>query len=482
MLYNLNTQRYLLLFLLITLLNFSNGCAGWRDTSKLDRPFNNSKAFKSDSDWDQKKNFENWSSLPEDKIDPKTYGASSGPKILDFSGIHKKYPRLNSSDLILPLPQTSGSSNSKNFQDDLKGEGLSEAIQNHLAVLVYQDPEKTLPIGNRQISIRRIISTLQAFLDLLNRGLSSEEFSQKIEEEFELIQTGKGNNLEALFTGYYTPVIAANRFQSSKFNYPIYNKPRRLSKNRIFVRQRNPGQPYAALSFIDGPNYTREEIDGFQALKHSGLEIAWLPSEMDRYFLHIQGSGILEFPDGELQGVQFAGANGYPYQSVGKRMLAEGALSPSQGSMQGIKKHFNKRPQDIPKYLYKNKRYIFFEFSDGTPRGSSGTPVTAHRSIATDTSIYPQGGLAFISSKKPVLDASGKVISWKQFSRFVINQDTGSAIKGLGRVDLYFGIGKKAGQEAGRYMQKGNLYFLLLKDRPVEFSKNSNGYSGSLNK
>jgi membrane-bound lytic murein transglycosylase A len=141
--------------------------------------------------------------------------------------------------------------------------------------------------------------------------------------------------------------------------------------------------------------------------------------------------------------------------------------------MQGIKKHFNERPQDIPKYLYKNKRYIFFEFSDGTPRGSSGTPVIANRSIATDTSIYPQGGLAFIASQKPVINASGEISKWEPFTRFVLNQDTGSAIKGLGRVDLYFGIGKQAGQLAGRYMQKGNLYFLLLKDEPLEFSKNS---------
>ncbi len=469
---NSNIKIRFLLFFLIALLNFSIGCTGWRDTTKTTRY--NPDTLEDDSYWEKPKKFKNQYSLPEDKIDPKSYGTSSGPKILDFSGIQKKYPNLDSSKLILPLPpQIESFEDTKSFNDDLESEGLSEAIQNHLDILAYQDPDKVLPMGNKQITVRKVFSTLQAFLELLNQNLSTEEFAREIEDKFEFIQTGKGNNLEALFTGYYTPVIPASRTQSSKFNFPIYRKPDRLSKNRLFVRHRAPGNSYATLKFIDGPNYTREDIDGFNALKDSGLEIAWLQNEMERYFLHIQGSGILEFPDGELQGVQFAGTNGYRYKSVGKHMLEEGALSPSEGSMQGIKKHFNKRPQDIPKYLYKNKRYIFFEFSDGTPRGSSGTPVIANRSIATDTSIYPQGGLAFISSQKPVLDASGEITKWKPFTRFVLNQDTGSAIKGLGRVDLYFGIGKQAGQLAGRYMQKGNLYFLLLKDKPMEFSKNS---------
>ncbi len=454
-------------------MSFSTGCAGWRDTSKTTYS-QNRKAFKNNSDSKKtRNNFKNWSSLPLDSIDPKSYGSASGPKILDFSGVKKKYPNLDSSKLILPLPsEIEDWDGKKSFEDDLATEGLSEAIENHLEVLAYQDPNKILPMGNKQITVQKIILTLEAFLDLLNQNLSTEEFAHEIEENFQLIQTGKGNNLEALFTGYYTPVIPASRTPSPEFRYPIYRKPRQLSKNRLFVRQRIPGNPYAKLKFVDGPNYTREDIDGFNALKNSGLEIAWLQNEMERYFLHIQGSGILEFPNGELKGVQFAGTNGYRYESVGKRMLKEGALSPSEGSMQGIKKHFNERPQDIPKYLYKNKRYIFFEFSDGTPRGSSGTPVIANRSIATDTSIYPQGGLAFISSRKPVLDESGKIINWEPFTRFVINQDTGSAIKGLGRVDLYFGIGKQAGQLAGRYMQKGDLYFLLLKDKPLEFSKN----------
>lgn len=461
-----------LLFFLIPLLSFSIGCVGWRETSSTN-PSYNRKTFKSDSGSSKRKNFENWSPSLEDKIDAKSYGTSASPKILDFSSFQRKHPYINSSDLILPLPETIAPSTKKTFEDDLRNEGLSTAIQNHLDALSYQDPNKMLPMGNQQIQVRKITSTLLAFLDLLDQELSTEEFTKEIEDKFEFIQTGKGDNLEALFTGYYTPVIPASKTQSREFNYPIYRKPNRLSKNRLFVRNRAPGSSYATLKFVDGPNYTRKDIDGLMVLKDSGLEIAWLQNEMERYFLHIQGSGILEFQNGERQGVQFAGTNGYRYKSIGKHMLATGALDPSQGSMQGIKKHFNERPQDIPKYLYKNKRYIFFEFSDGMPRGSSGTPVIANRSIATDTSVYPQGGLAFISSQKPILDASGKIAKWEPFTRFVLNQDTGSAIKGPGRVDLYFGIGKQAGQLAGRYMQKGNLYFLLLKDKPMEFSKNS---------
>jgi membrane-bound lytic murein transglycosylase A len=467
-------KRFLVLTCIVTTFIFQ-GCARWRNSSHP-QPSESETVFIKKTYSKPRQNFADWS-VPENKIDPKSFNSPSDPQILNFPGTKKNFSsNQESASLILQVPPTFQPKPKKdtsiNISDDLNHEGLSQAINNHLEVLADRNPGETLPFGGRQVSIQQITSTLQTFLSLIDQNLTSKELALQVEEKFELVKTGKGKgkDLEALFTGYYTPVITASRYQTAEFKYPIYRKPSQLSKNRQFVRKRSIHRPYSSLEFIDGPNYTREDIDGLKALKDSGLEIAWLNSEMDRYFLHIQGSGLLEFPHGKLQGVQFGGTNGYSYQSVGEKMLKDGALAPSQGSMQGIKKHFNERPQDIPKYLYKNKRYIFFDFSDGTPRGASGTPVIAHRSIATDTSVYPQGGLALISAKKPVLDASGKIVDWKSFSRFVVNQDTGSAIKGLGRVDLYFGKGKRAGQAAGHYMQKGELYFLLLKNKLIDIS------------
>jgi len=118
----------------------------------------------------------------------------------------------------------------------------------------------------------------------------------------------------------------------------------------------------------------------------------------------------------------------------------------------------------VQKYLFQNRRYIFFDLAaGGAPRGSGGSELVGGRSIATDKSIYPAGGLAFIVSQKPVLDANNEFIGWQKFSRFVVDQDTGSAIRGVRRADLYFGIGDIAGAAAGHHYRKGKMFYLLLR-------------------
>jgi membrane-bound lytic murein transglycosylase A len=144
-------------------------------------------------------------------------------------------------------------------------------------------------------------------------------------------------------------------------------------------------------------------------------------------------------------------------------MIRDGAIVRAQGSMQGIKKYFKDNPQNIQKYLYQNKRYIFFRITERLPTGSGGAELVAGRAIATDKSIYPAGGLAFIMAKKPILDSDNNIVRWKNFVRFVLDQDTGSAIKGRGRADLYFGTGEEAGAAAGHYMQRGKLFYLVKK-------------------
>jgi membrane-bound lytic murein transglycosylase A len=210
--------------------------------------------------------------------------------------------------------------------------------------------------------------------------------------------------------------------------------------------------------------FTREEIDHKGALRGQGLEVAWLKNDLERFFLHIQGSGMLKFPDGSQQGVGYQGSNDHSYTGIGKLMIRDGVIDISQGSMQGIKKYFIKHPQDITKYLFQNKRYIFFTLNnDEGPRGSGGGELVGGRSIATDKSIYPAGGLAFIKVRQPVLDENNKILRWELISRFVVDQDTGSAIRGPGRGDLFFGTGQKAGAKAGHYHERGEVYYLIKK-------------------
>ena len=358
----------------------------------------------------------------------------------------------------------------KGFTDDLSRASLEKAITNQLQVMLEQEPSTPVRLGSFTLTRARLVETLKAFLEVLNQDLPIEEFNKKISEEFVLYRVGKGKNKKVLFTGYYRPVIEASLKRTPLYRYPIYQMPEQ-SLQRVKYRSEiqlvgtNTGIKKIRKSYAEKKawrHFTREEIDRKGVLKGQGLEVAWLKDDLERFFLHIQGSGMLEFADGTRQGVGYQGSNQHTYTGIGKLMIQDGAIEISQGSMQGIKKYFVDHPQDIAKYLYQNKRYIFFTLNDDEgPRGSGGGELVDGRSIATDKSIYPAGGLAFIKIRQPVLNENNEIVRWQPISRFVVDQDTGSAIRGAGRGDLYFGTGQVAGAKAGHYHERGEVYYLI---------------------
>ncbi len=359
------------------------------------------------------------------------------------------------------------------FADDLSRTSLEKAITNQLQAMFKQEASTPVRLGSFTLTRGRLIETLEGFLEILKQDLPPEEFNKKVSEKFVLYRVGAGKNKKILFTGYYRPVMQASPVQTPLYRYPIYQMPEQgpqqaKYKKRIKLAGTNAGIKQARESHSEKNawrRFTREEIDRKGALKGQGLEVAWLKDDLDRFFLHIQGSGILEFTDGTRQGVGYQGSNQYSYTSIGKLMIQDRVIDISQGSMQGIKKYFADNPQDIAKYLYQNKRYIFFTLnnSDDGPRGSGGGELVGGRSIATDKSIYPAGGLAFIKVRQPVLDENNEIVRWQPISRFVVDQDTGSAIRGPGRGDLFFGTGQKAGAKAGHYHERGVVYYLIKK-------------------
>ena len=358
----------------------------------------------------------------------------------------------------------------KGFTDDLSRASLEKAITNQLQAMLEKEPSTPVRLGSFTLTRARLVETLEAFLGILNQDLPIEEFNKKISEEFVLYRVGKGKNKKVLFTGYYRPVIEASLKRTPLYRYPIYQMPEQ-SLQRVKYRSgiqlvgTNTGIKKIRGSYAEKKawrRFTREEIDHKGVLKGQGLEVAWLKDDLERFFLHIQGSGMLEFADGTRQGVGYQGSNQHTYTGIGKLMIQDGAIEISQGSMQGIKKYFVDHPQDIAKYLYQNKRYIFFTLNDDEgPRGSGGGELVGGRSIATDKSIYPAGGLAFIKIRQPVLNENNEIVRWQPISRFVVDQDTGSAIRGAGRGDLYFGTGQIAGAKAGHYHERGEVYYLI---------------------
>ena len=358
----------------------------------------------------------------------------------------------------------------KGFTDDLSRASLEKAITNQLQVMFEQKPSTPIRLGTFTLTCGRLVETLEAFLEILQQDLPPEEFDKKISEEFVLYRVGKGKNKKVLFTGYYRPVIEASRKRTPLYRYPIYQMPEQglqqvKYKSGIQLVGTNTGIEKFRESYTEKKawrRFTREEIDHKGALKGQGLEVAWLKDDLERFFLHIQGSGMLKFPDGTRQGVGYQGSNQHTYTGIGKLMIQDGAIEISQGSMQGIKEYFIDHPKDIAKYLYQNKRYIFFTLNDDEgPRGSGGGELVGGRSIATDKSIYPAGGLAFIKIRQPVLNEKNEIVRWQPISRFVVDQDTGSAIRGAGRGDLYFGTGQVAGAKAGHYHERGEVYYLI---------------------
>ncbi len=135
-------------------------------------------------------------------------------------------------------------------------------------------------------------------------------------------------------------------------------------------------------------------------------------------------------------------------------------------SMQKIREYLAAHPEETPEVLNFNPSYVFFRLGDGGPYGSLGVALTPGRSLATDRRIFPRGALALIRTEKPLLDGSGAIEDWAPFSRFVLNQDTGGAIRGPGRADLFWGNGEYAEIAAGHMKQEGELYFLIMKPEP----------------
>ena len=357
----------------------------------------------------------------------------------------------------------------KVFIDDLDQASLKKVILNQLKTMAFIDPSKTQRLGDLMVTNGWLKETLVSFLSLTNENLPPNEFSQRLREEFIIHRVGKGKNQKVLFTGYYAPMMEASRVKTDKYRYPIYKLPEHSSEPQLIGHSKKYRIRKSSVPDIQAwRKYTRKQIDGDGILTGQELEIAWLSDDVDRFFLHIQGSGQLQFVDGTSSGAHFAGTNNYEFGGLGKRMIKDGVINLAQGSMQGIKKYFKEHPEDIQKYFFHNKRYIFFKLSNkGKPRGSGGGELLGGRSIATDKKVYPAGGLAFVKLRKPILNKKNEIVRWKSFSRFVVDQDTGNAIRGKGRADFYFGMGDIAGAKAGHFHERGDVFYIVKKSNHV---------------
>ena len=342
-----------------------------------------------------------------------------------------------------------------NFTDDLDPASLELAIERSINYYENAGRNKVYLIADRLIGAQQLKETLTAFRAILRRTDNAADLSKKIAAGFNVYRIARtGDSNHSLFTGYYEPLLEGSLKRTEKYKYPLYRVPPDLIKNENNVGRMKDGK------FI--PYYSRREIDVDGVLQGKNLELVWVADPVELYSLHIQGSGKIKLEDETLLTVGYAQTNGRPFRSITKFMLEGGKIKSSEASYRHVflKGKEEKEMYDILSY---NERYTFFRFLDKEPVGSLGEPVTPGRSIATDPDFFPEGALAFIRLRKPVFDTEGNVKERVSFSRFVLNQDKGSAIEGPGRVDLFCGFGTKAEYTAGTLKEKGELYLLLIK-------------------
>jgi membrane-bound lytic murein transglycosylase A len=208
------------------------------------------------------------------------------------------------------------------------------------------------------------------------------------------------------------------------------------------------------------PYWTRKEIE--EESFAAGSELVYLKDPVEAFILHVQGSGKIQLRDGSIRSIHYAASNGLEYFSIGKLLVDQGKISLEEASIPTIRAYLTAHPEKQNEILHHNKRFIFYQWAPpGNPVGSIGEPLVPGRSIAIDPAVLPHQTFAFLISTKPVLDADGNIIKWIPMRRFVFPQDTGSAIKGTGRADLYLGNGDYAKIAAGNMKEKGALYFLV---------------------
>jgi membrane-bound lytic murein transglycosylase A len=271
---------------------------------------------------------------------------------------------------------------------------------------------------------------------------------QFFEQWFKPYAVANNGSFDGLFTGYYVPELHGSTRPSVRYHVPIYRMPKDLVKQG--------GQSGRLVKGLLKPYYERSEIVA-GALAGKGLELLWVDSEVDAFFMEVQGSGRVVMEDGRLVTLNYDGKNGRGYYAIGKTLVDNGEIPREAISMQSIRAWIAAHPQQGHDLMMQNQSYVFFRFGDSNPQqgpvGSMSVPLTAGHSLAVDRSYLPMGVPLWLDAEHPAGN--------QRLRRLVMAQDTGGAIKGLLRGDVFWGQGQQAAEFAGVMKSRGR-YFLLI--------------------
>jgi len=307
--------------------------------------------------------------------------------------------------------------------------------------------------------------TYRALYDVCGRALADMPLDAAgarsfFEQNFRPVRLSSLGDKEGFFTGYYEPVVEGARYPSDVYNVPLYRRPNDMVTQRL---RRSGAKAKAGKKVVKRASaayFDRAQIeDG--AIAGRDLEICYLKGPIDAFFAEIQGSLRVRLEDGSVLRLNYAAGNGHPYFAVGSVLIQKGIVSREEMSMQKIRDYMEKNPQEGSELRRMNRSYVFFRETDLTEFdeaiGAQGISLTAARSIAVDRKIHTYGMPVFVNAMLPIV--SEKPDTW--FRRLMIAQDTGGAIVGPARADIYLGAGTEAERAAGRFKNNGQFVMLV---------------------
>jgi membrane-bound lytic murein transglycosylase A len=330
---------------------------------------------------------------------------------------------------------------------------LRQSIDYSLRYLAKSSSKKYFPSG--EITHEQAVASLKELAAMLDSGLIGRPLADAIKQKFDFYQSiGCDDMGTVLFTAYYTPIFDGSLQQTDVFKYPLYKQPKDLVKGEdgAILGQKMPDGTYTTYP-------DRKTLEQSGQLK--GLELVWFADSFEAYIAQVQGSAKVRTPDGKLITIGYAANNGHEYNSIGQEMIKDGVLVKEGLSLKAMIDYFKANPQKVDEYVYRNPRFVFFQFDSGEPRGSLNEPVTAMRSIATDKTIYPRACISIVKTNLP--RPVGTDVAKRPYTGFALDQDTGGAIRAPGRCDVYVGVGDEAGKMAGQVYEEGKLYYIFLK-------------------
>lgn len=379
-------------------------------------------------------------------------------------------PEITAENALIEVPTPTLSDD---IAESKAAESLIAALESSATYyrrLVSVDADTLFSFGKTQVSAKQMLESVEDLVHAVTRyGVGAELFSY-IANNFQFF---RANTEQVLFTGYFQAQLSGARESSEKYPYPLYATPKNLqiielSKFPITLPEGVKLPPILRARTDERgkivPFFSRDEIDYSAAIKSSAEVLAWVDDPIDAFFLQIQGSGVVTFEDGSTLNLGYDQSNGHPYRSIGRVLIERGFLTRENTTMQSIKEVLRQNPEIVRDVFNFNPSYVFFRKTEPGAFGNINVKLTPYRSIATDVALFPKGAPALINTEKPVLGSDGTIAGWERITRLVVNQDTGGAIKGPARVDLFTGYGPEAELVAGHMKQSGELWFFVKRE------------------